>query len=35
MLLCDGHNIYQGLASDASKYFAKIGYELPKLVNPA
>ncbi|CAG9325727.1 unnamed protein product [Blepharisma stoltei] len=35
VLLAEGHLVYQGPASDSTKYFAKIGYECPKLMNPA
>ncbi|CAG9325735.1 unnamed protein product [Blepharisma stoltei] len=35
VLLAEGHIVYQGLAADSTKYFTKIGYECPKLMNPA
>ncbi|CAG9325641.1 unnamed protein product [Blepharisma stoltei] len=35
VLLAEGHLVYQGKARDSTKYFAKIGYECPKLMNPA
>ncbi|CAG9325722.1 unnamed protein product [Blepharisma stoltei] len=35
VLLAEGHLVYQGLASESTKYFSKIGYGCPKLMNPA
>ncbi|CAG9325730.1 unnamed protein product [Blepharisma stoltei] len=35
ILLAEGHLVYQGRASESTKYFAKLGYECPKLMNPA
>ncbi|CAG9325716.1 unnamed protein product [Blepharisma stoltei] len=35
ILLAEGHLVYQGKAKDSPKYFAKTGYEVPKLMNPA
>ncbi|CAG9325718.1 unnamed protein product [Blepharisma stoltei] len=35
LLLAEGHLVYQGRARDSPKYFAKVGYSVPKLMNPA
>ncbi|CAG9325642.1 unnamed protein product [Blepharisma stoltei] len=35
VLLSEGHIVYQGRAKDSRKYFSKIGYKCPRLMNPA
>ena len=35
LLLTDGHAIYQGVASEAAKYFESINFKIPTFANPA
>ncbi|CAG9314069.1 unnamed protein product [Blepharisma stoltei] len=35
VLMCEGNIIYQGRANESRKYFGKLGFKCPKLMNPA
>ena len=35
ILMCDGYIVYQGLAKYSSQYFKSIGWEVPRMTNPA